>query len=156
MSYDEQHDDGLGGRSRDRREITAQWRWGATLVLLPAWHLAAIPMPDNLRAAIIVCHGIISPGARKRQIMHIDSIIRDQEPETRDAIERAMNVPPEGSDPDSLVRTWVARLKDGGDAAIDEFVAAFPTADRQQVRQTARRGKAGTLERLVREYAVPG
>jgi ribosome-associated protein len=151
MAYDEEHDDGLGGRSRSRREVTESWRWGARLVLLPKWHVDAMVMPDKLRAAIAVCRNISSPIARKRQIGHVDSLLRDLEEDVREGIERLLESPPEGRDPDSVVKGWVERLKAGGDDVIDAFVEAFPACDRQRLRQCVRGGKVNTIERYVRE-----
>lgn len=151
MSYDEEHNDGLGGRSRNRREVTESWRWGEQLVALPAWHTDAIPMPDDLRKRIDEGRAMTSMIARKRQINHIDSYLRDMDEGDRAAINRGIHERPHGVDPDSLVATWVPRLKAEGDAAIDAFLAAHPAAERQRLRQCVRSGKDATIEKYVRE-----
>ena len=152
MSYDEQHDDGLGGRSRNRREVTESWRWGAQLVELPAWHVDAIPMPEDLRKRITECRAMTSMIARKRQINHIDSYLRDMDEVARALVNRGIHERPQGVDPDSLVKAWVPRFKTEGDAAIDAFLTEYPAAERQRLRQCVRSGKDVTIEKYVREF----
>lgn len=155
MSYDEQHNDGLGGRSRNRREITESWRWGEQLVALPKWHTDAIPMPDDLRKRIDDCRLMTSKIALKRQINHIDSYLRDMDEDARALVNRGIHERPQGVDPDSIVKSWLPRLKTEGDAAIDAFLEAYPAAERQRLRQCVRSGKDLTIERYVREFLGP-
>lgn len=154
MAIDEEHDDGFGGRSKRRRAINESWRWSKEIVLLPEWHVAAIPMPDLMRAAILVARTLTAPGARKRQFNHIDSWIRDLDEDDRAALRALMDHPPAGADPDSVVARWTARLLEGGEEAIDALIAEYPSTDRQRVRTIARSGKKPAVEKLLRELVA--
>lgn len=158
MGIDDNNDDGLGGRSRFRREINESWRWGGRLVELPQWHLDAVPLPDNVRDAVEVGRTISSYAALKRQVAFIDGRLRALEDDEKDAIERVLNHPPKMPHADDVWRAWYNRLVSDGDVAIDGFLAEFPNAERQTLRQHVRnaRTKPRGLERYLREqYGIP-
>jgi ribosome-associated protein len=156
MAIDEEHDDGFGGRSAHRRAISASWRWGDELVALPDWHLAAIPMPDELRAAVRGCRTLTSIPARNRQIRTIEGWLRDMDDDDRHVLRVGIDTVPEGLDPESTVKAWTDRLLADGDAAIDALIAEFPSADRQRMRTIARTGKVSSIQKAVRELVLAG
>jgi ribosome-associated protein len=153
MGTDEEHDDGLGGRSRRRREVTESNRWGEALVALPRWHRVAIDMRDDLRAAVEEGARIESFIAKRRQVARIDAILRDLDEEQLAAVEAGMANPP--PDPASQADSWVLRLRARGDEAIDAFVAENPSAERQRLRQLVRGGKPAALHRYLTELLDP-
>jgi ribosome-associated protein len=150
--YDEEHDDGLGGRSRRRREVNETARWGAELARIPAWHLDAIPLPDHVRAAVDEARRITSHRARERQVAFVDGLLRNLEPDEQAAIERALAKP--GAAPVAARENpWVERLITGGDEAVEALLAERSDLERQHVRQLVRQakktGKRDGLARLL-------
>lgn len=151
MAHEEQHDDGLGGRSRSRREVSESWRWAERLVALPAWHVRALGLPDVLYDAIVEGRDVPSPIARKRALNRIDSLVRDLDDDVKGALERGIVEPPWEAEPSRVRARWMARLKADGDAAIDAILAEYPAADRQRLRQIVRGGKENSLARYLDE-----
>jgi ribosome-associated protein len=92
MAIDEDNDDGLGGRSRRRREARDA-HFGKQLVEVKEPVLALISLPEEVRKAVLVGRGIKSYAARKRQIAFINKLLRDLEPEELAAIGKALEPP---------------------------------------------------------------
>jgi ribosome-associated protein len=149
MASDEEHDDGLGGRSRRRREVTETGRYGAQLVELTGPQLDRLDLQERLREAVDLGRTITSHIARRRQLAHIDSIIRMLDEADVDALGEALrDLPTERS----AVEEWLERLLEGGDTELEALVQRYPDADRQQLRQLMRNARKGgpARERLAR------
>jgi ribosome-associated protein len=140
MVMDEDNDDGLGGRGRDRREAARANRWSRPLCALDAVQLAAAPVPEDIRVAIRLAQAIAaSYPARDRQYRRIDKLVRSlDEPEVL-AIDRFLENPDAGY---TELDDWLERVL-SGDAGIDAWVALHPTADRQKLRTLARNVRSG-------------
>ncbi|MEQ1507465.1 MAG: DUF615 domain-containing protein, partial [Myxococcota bacterium] len=93
---DEDNDDGLGGRTRDRRELTAANRWARPLCALSLVELAAAPLPEDLRDAVLLGRSITSYRARDRQYQRIDKLVRDLDDELVAAIDAYLADPSGG------------------------------------------------------------
>ncbi len=136
---DEDNDDGLGGRSRTRREISESNRFAADLVELYPWQLRQAHLPEDLIALVIEGRSIDSPIARKRQLGRIDGWIRDASEESIAQIEETVKAAARGESAVARqVESWRQRLVDGGEGSIDAFVAAHPNEERQRIRQLVR------------------
>jgi ribosome-associated protein len=144
VAIDEDHDDGLGGRSRDRREFTAANRWAGPLCALDAVQLAAAPLPDAVREAVVLYDSIPTHRARNRQAQRIDKLVRILDEEQIAAID-AFLANPEVAHAEA--DAWVDRLVRDGDAALDEWIAQHPDADRQRLRRLARNARDGSADR---------
>lgn len=124
---------------RDRRE-PAREADGLIdpMLALPVAALELVPLQPEALRALEVLRGISSHGARRRQRMHLCAILRGHDLE---AIAEAIG---QGSTKanardealEALVR-WRTRMVRDGDEAISAFVEAYPTADRQRIRQLA-------------------
>jgi ribosome-associated protein len=157
VAADEQHDDGLGGRSRYRREVSATGRFGAQLVEFTGPELDGLDLPETIREAVDAGRKITSFIARKRQIAHIDSLIRLLEDEEVEAMGEAIAAATaEGVPRESAADAWTRRLLEEGDPAIDDLVDRHADADRQQIRQLVRNAKKGgaAKDRLVRHLST--
>jgi ribosome-associated protein len=140
MVMDEDNDDGLGGRTRDRRVFTSANRWSRPLCALDAVQLAGAPLSDELRDA--VRHGqaiAASYPARDRQYRRIDKLIRGLDDEAIAAIDRFLADPDAGY---AELDAWCDRLVRDGDPVLDEWVALHPDTDRQRVRTLARNARS--------------
>lgn len=149
MGMDEDNDDGLGGRSRDRREVTEQNRWGEPLCALSAILLEAAPLPDLIREAVALGRELRAGGsrsyrARDRQYQRIDKLIRTLSDAEIEAIDLFL------ATPDRALEEELDRLLAGGDDALQTWLETHPGADRNQLRtllRAARKdpGKRGAL-----------
>lgn len=161
MAVDEDNDDGLGGRSRDRRAVTEANRWALPLVQLDPVELAAAPIPEAIRdevrlgRALTATDGNPRPGvasrtpkasyrARDRQYQRIDKLVRSLDEEEIAAVDAFL------ADPSvawSALDGWVDRMVQDLDPALDAWLALHPGADRQRLRALARRARAGGAAR---------
>lgn len=141
MVMDEDNDDGLGGRGRDRREASRANRWSRPLCALDAVLLAAAPLPEDIRVAIRLAQAIAaSYPARDRQYRRIDKLVRSLDEAEVTAIDAFLLNPEVGY---VALDDWLDRLVRDGDPVLDAWIALHPTADRQQLRTLARNVRAG-------------
>jgi ribosome-associated protein len=151
---DEDNDDGLGGRSRYRREVSARWRWGERLSALDPEVLAWLPASDVLREAVLEGARTESPNARKRQIAFIDRLIREGTDDERDAIVTFLE------DPDAVLRARDAELEAtidtliAGDDALTDWIDDHPDADAQRVRTLVRNARKDATRRAALKKAL--
>ena len=68
-------------KSQRKREATALQSLGETLVALKPAQLARIPLPDELREAVLAARQMQQRGARKRQLQYIGKLMRRIDPE---------------------------------------------------------------------------
>ena len=136
-------------RSQQRREALAVFDLGEKLVALPDSQLAKLPMPEELMELVRTSRKITAPVAHKRQLQYLAKIMRREDDETLEAIKRAL----EHDRADARRETAELhrfealreRLIEGGDAALAEFIAEYPHADRQHLRQLARNAREEKL-----------
>lgn len=143
---DEENDDGLGGRSRHRREVNASRRYGATLIGLDPDRLADVPMSDELREAIALGRRIDSPIAKKRQILFIEKLLRNLEDDEIVPIERLLAAPRQGPRADRTADREADALL-ASDDALAAWVAAHPGADVQRLRTLIRNARKDAKRR---------
>lgn len=154
---DQDNDDGLGGRSRDRRTFAEEnQRWGRRLVDLPPEVTAKAPLPEEIRGEIDLCRRLDanaerSGRARNRSLRRIDMLISGLAPEEVAAVDRFLDAPPlDARDP--RLEAWYDRLLAGGDDAVGALAEAHPAADLQQLRQILRNTRKPALrERAARQ-----
>ena len=121
-------------KSQLKREMEALQKLGEELVALPQDQLAALPLPDTLRDAVQLARRITSHGALKRQRQYIGRLMRELDAEPiRIRLDELR-----GTDLAMKARfrenqRWRDRLLAEGDAALAEFLARHPQADRQHL-----------------------
>ena len=132
-------------RSQKRREALAVFDLGEKLLALPDSQLARVPMPDELREMVRDSRRITAPVARKRQLQFLAKHMRREDDETLEAIKRSLEHDRADARRETAhlhkMESLRDRLIDGGDAALAEFIAQYPNADRQHLRQLARNAK---------------
>lgn len=141
MAMDEDNDDGLGGRSRTRREITEANRWGRALCELTDVQFAGAPLPPEIREAVALGRTITSFRARDRQWYRIDKLVRDLDDEVVAVIDRYLAAPDARLD---ALRRWADRLVAGGDDVLGAWLIHRPRSDRQHLRTLIRNARTGT------------
>jgi ribosome-associated protein len=153
MGMDEDNDDGLGGRSRDRREVTEANRWARPLCALTEAELRAAPLPDPIREAVELGRAIRSYRARDRQYQRIDKLVRLLEPRALARLDAFLADPVEAPDPGEVAAD---ALLAGGDEALQAWVEAHPGADRQRLRSLLRQARRDGGARAALVAALNG
>lgn len=133
-------------RSQLRRDALDILKLAEALAALSEPQLARVPLDDALREEVQRTRAITSHIARKRQAQFLAKQMRKLDDEAIEAIRYAL-----GTDRDKAhretaalhrIETWRTRLLDEGDAALGEFIAEHPSADRQHLRQLVRNALA--------------
>ena len=99
---------------------------------------AHLPLDAELRAAVNVLAVQGPKPSRRRQLLHVQKLLRNRDLE---AIEAALNGEISENPHSPVVQEWQRRLTEEGDAAIQDFINAHPDADRQQLRTMCRQMK---------------
>ncbi len=68
-------------KSQRKREALALQALGETLVGLKPPQLGKLPLPDELREAVLAARQMPQRGARKRQLQYIGRLMREIDPE---------------------------------------------------------------------------
>ncbi|MBA2320625.1 MAG: DUF615 domain-containing protein [Deltaproteobacteria bacterium] len=145
MGLDEDNDDGLGGRFRDRQAVTAANRWARPLTALDpvAWSVA--PVPDAVRDEVDLARQLTAIEkwlARDRSYRRIDKLVRELEEEEIAAIDAFLANPGQATEArDAEAGSWKSRLLTEGEPAIRAFAEAHPELELQRVRQVVRNAR---------------
>jgi ribosome-associated protein len=144
-------------KSMRKREASAAQDLGTRLIALKESELAALNLPETLQDAILLAKRISSRGGLARQRQYIGKLMRDIDPAP---IEAALNAESRLSALDAekhkRVEAWRARLLTEGPAALDDFLAWRPGADRKSLqaliaKATSTRVDSGSREGASRE-----
>ena len=129
-------------RTQQRGEALEIRSLAEKLVALPAAQLARLPIPDELMPHIVETQRITSHIAHKRQLQFLAKQMRREEDEVLEAIRDAMDEGGEAARRETALlhqaEQWRDRLLADGDQALADLLDAFPTADRQKLRQLVR------------------
>ncbi len=130
-------------RGEKKRKATQLERLGESLVDLPPSKIARVPMPDDLRAAVVEAARIKSSrGGYRRQVQFIGRIMRtiDAQP-IADALESMKSEDAPSSRTFRASELWRDRLITNGDKALEDLVKEAPLADRTKLRQLLRQAQ---------------
>ncbi|MDD1782217.1 ribosome-associated protein [Enterovibrio sp. ZSDZ35] len=128
-------------RSEMKRDMEALQKLGEELVALKPGVLAKFPLDESLHDAIIDAQRF-EKEARRRQLQLIGKMMRSRDPEP---IQAALDLLNNKHSQQSIELKKIEKMRDrvvaDGDKAINDVVAAHPSADRQKLRQLARQAK---------------
>ena len=148
--------DDLPSRSQLKRDSQELRDMGAQLVQMPNAHLDKIAMDSTLLSAIKEARRLKSNDARRRQIQYIGKLMRNMDlTEIRHSVEKLNHQSQTFRQHFAMLEQWRDRLIDEGNDAIEEFLTAFPNADRQQIRNLSRqagREKTGSAKTKLFKY----
>jgi ribosome-associated protein len=148
--------DDLPSRSQLKRDSQELRDMGAHLVQMPNAHLDKIAMDSTLLAAIKEARRLKSNDARRRQIQYIGKLMRNMDlTEIRHSVEKLNHQSQTFRQHFAMLEQWRDRLINEGNDAIEEFLTAFPNADRQQIRNLSRqagREKTGSAKTKLFKY----
>lgn len=126
-------------KSERKRQMHRLQALGEKLVTLSIDQLNKIPMDDVLKQAILEAKNISSHGGKRRQLQYIGKLMRSTDAEP---IENAINSFELKSKQSKAtfhqIERWRDKLIEEQDDTVQAFLAQYPKADRQRLRQLAR------------------
>jgi len=126
-------------KSQLKRESADLQDLGEELIGLSREQLERLDLPVELLEAVRLGQSITERSALKRQRKYIGKVLRhiDAEP-IRTGLAALKNESAEAVHRQHVIERWRDRIVGEGDAAVNEFLAAHPGADRQKLRQLSR------------------
>ena len=129
-------------KSRLRRDAEELQALGRELVDLPASALAAMPLPDTLREAVMQARTITAHGGRRRQLQYIGKLMREVDATPiRDALAQRERQSRTAARRFQQLEELRDRLLHDGDEAVEAVCARYPGAERQRLRQLLRQAR---------------
>jgi ribosome-associated protein len=127
----------LKRQSRDLQDL------GQALVDLPPAEFDALPVPEDLRDAVVAARRITSHGARVRQRLYIGKLLRNIDPEPiREALANRAQVDRQRVRREHVIEAWRDRLLTDEPAAWTELVALVGADNLPQLRSLVRQARA--------------
>lgn len=140
-------------KSQRKREMHALQALGETLVALPDEQLARLGLPEALHEAIEHARSISQRGALRRQLQYIGRLMRDIDADQiRDRLQSVQAGTAQATALQHRAERWRERLLIN-DAALTEFLTAFPATEVQHLRTLLRNAKReSATDRPPRAY----
>lgn len=133
-------------RSQRRREALDVLKLAQQLSALSDAQLARVPLDDDLRAEVARTRSVHQQIARKRAEQFLAKQLRKLDDAELEPMRAVLEHDREHARREAAalhrVEIWRERLITDGDAPLDELMQQFPAADRQQLRQLARKARA--------------
>ncbi|NWN83632.1 MAG: DUF615 domain-containing protein [Halomonas sp.] len=152
-------------KSQLKREMQALQTLGEQVIAMTPGERARFPLSDDMLAAVEETSRIRSHEGRRRHMQYIGKLMRREDlAAIRDVHDEIEQETLRRDHAFHRLETWRDRLVDEGDPAVEAFIADYPDADRQALRQLIRnarrehaKGKppasARKLFKLIREMA---
>ncbi len=154
-------------KSQLKRDSAALQDLGKELLELTREQLERLDLPATLLEAVRLGQTITAHGGLRRQRKFIGKLLRDLDAEPiRRGLAAMKTVSADAARLQHQCERWRDRMLAEGDAAVNDFLAEHPEADRQKLRQLARDGRrerdagqppraARLLFRALREEIAP-
>jgi ribosome-associated protein len=134
-------DTGHASKTRRKSEAHELQALGVALAALNASQLQRVPMPEELRDALLGAQRIKTHEARRRQLQYIGKLMRNIDAEPLAAMTAKLAEWHDSSSEATAtlhrIETWRERLI-AQPAAMGEFADAYPRADLQHLRTQVR------------------
>ena len=141
-SPEDEGEENLRSRSDARRERKASeealMRLAKALVELPQRSLDRLALPEGVLDVVVRARLVRDPGPRNRALRLVRIALRDGDAARIAQALDEVHEPQPKSGASSDLDQWRKKLLEGGEAALTEYLAAFPDADRRQLRQLVR------------------
>ncbi len=135
-------------KSELKRQMSALQELGQALVAFDEASLSKLPISEALFDAISTAKKIKKHEGLRRQLQFIGKLMRKEPAESIEQIQLILTSRQKGSNEEKKIEHqtehWRELLLQGGDEAIQRFLASFENADRQWLRQTVRAAKKET------------
>ncbi len=136
-------------KSQLKREMTALQKMGEELVAQPRDRVKRVPLPEDVRDAILECQQITNHEGRRRQLQFVGKKMRTLDPEEIAAVQRTLDSWRGASKADTNAMHLLERRRDKlltSDAALTELLAEHPAVDAQQLRTLIRNARKEQAE----------
>ena len=136
-------------KSQLKREMTALQKLGAELIAEPRERVKRVPMPEDVRDAILECQQIKDHEGRRRQLQFVGKKMRTLEPEEVAAIQRTIDSWKGQSKAETAAMHALERRREkllADDKALTELLAEHPELDAQQLRTLIRNARKEQAE----------
>lgn len=136
-------------KSQLKRDMTALQKLGEDLVDEPRDRVKRVPMPEDVRDAILACQQIKDHEGRRRQMQYVGKKMRTLNEEELAAIQRTLDSWKGLSKADTAAMHALEKRRDkllAHDAALTELVGQHPELDAQQLRTLIRNARKEQAE----------
>jgi ribosome-associated protein len=136
-------------KSQLKREMTALQKLGAELIAEPRERVKRVPMPEDVRDAILECQTITDHEGRRRQLQYVGKKMRTLEEEEVALIRKTIDSWKQPSKAETAALHAVERRRDkllADDGALTELRAQYPELDVQQMRTLIRNARREQAE----------
>ena len=136
-------------KSQLKRDMTALQKLGAELIAEPRERVKRVPMPEDVRDAILTCQQITDHEGRRRQLQYVGKKMRTLEDEEVALIRRTIDSWKQPSRAETANLHAMERRRDklvADDGALTELRAQYPDLDVQQMRTMIRNARREQAE----------
>lgn len=136
-------------KSQLKREMTALQKLGEDLVAESRDRVKRVPMPEDVRDAILECQQIKDHEGRRRQMQYVGKKMRTLEPDELAAIQRTLDSWKGLSKADTAAMHALERGREKlltDDNALTELMAEHPSLNAQQMRTLIRNARKEQAE----------
>jgi ribosome-associated protein len=136
-------------KSQLKREMTALQQLGEELVSQPKDRVMRVPMPEDVRDAILACQRIKDHEGRRRQMQYVGKKMRTLEEDEIAAIQRVLDSWKGLSKADTAAMHALERRREkllASDSALTDLLAQHPELNAQQLRTLIRNARKEQAE----------
>lgn len=136
-------------KSQLKREMAALQKLGEDLVAEPRDRVKRVPMPEDVRDAILECQTIKDHEGRRRQMQYVGKKMRSLEPEELAIIQRTIDSWKGLSKADTAAMHSLERKREkllAKDEALTQLLAEHPELDAQHLRTLIRNARKEQAE----------
>ncbi|HEX7634714.1 MAG TPA: ribosome biogenesis factor YjgA [Noviherbaspirillum sp.] len=145
--FEQQYD--RPSKSQLKREMTALQKLGEELVSQPKDRVKRMPMPEDVREAILECQKIKDHEGRRRQLQYVGKKMRGLEEEEIAAIQKVIDSWKGASKAETAAMHALERWREkllADDKALTELMQQYQEADAQQLRMLIRNARKEQAE----------
>lgn len=145
--FDQEYD--RPSKSQLKREMTALQKLGEELIAEPKERVMRVPMPEDVRDAILECQLIKDHEGRRRQLQYVGKKMRTLEENEIAAIQTTLDSWKGLSKADTAAMHALERRRDRlltNDGALTELLTQHPEVDVQQLRTLIRNARKEQAE----------
>lgn len=136
-------------KSQLKREMTALQKLGEELIAEPRDRVKRVPMPEDVREAILECQLIKDHEGRRRQLQYVGKKMRTLDEDELATIQKTLDSWRGLSKADTNAMHALERRRDkllSDDVALTELLAQHPELDAQQLRTLIRNARKEQAE----------
>jgi ribosome-associated protein len=136
-------------KSQLKREMTALQKLGEELIAEPKERVMRVPMPEDVREAILACQLIKDHEGRRRQLQYVGKKMRTLDETEIAAIQATLDSWKGLSKADTAAMHALERRRDrllANDGALTELLTQHPEVDVQQLRTLIRNARKEQAE----------